>query len=126
VPVGWEYRGDVLTLVFAGVVERREIEAAFAAAFSDPRCVPGMGLLWDARISHTPLSADDIAWRLDLVSSLGDRGLVNRAAVLVNDRWRATLGYFRGEVARWKPPLRLEMFADEGEALAWLETHAGP
>jgi hypothetical protein len=124
VPVRWDFTGPVLALVFTDVVEKEEIEAAFTAALSDPRCALGMGLLWDARLSRTPLSADDIAWRLQFVSRLVERGLVKRTAVLVTDQWRATLGYFQAEADRWKPPFRLQMFVDEDEALAWLQAQA--
>jgi hypothetical protein len=84
-----------------------------------------MGLLWDGRTSQTPLSADDLSWRFELVSSLAERALVSRAAVLVTEAWRATLDYFRSEAARIVPGLRLEMFVDEAEALAWLEAGTG-
>ena len=123
-PVQWEIRGVVVTLAFSGIVEREEIERALAAALADPEARPRMGLLWDARLSQTPLSADDLSWRLDLVSSLAARGLVGRAAVLVTERWRATLDYFHAEVGRWVPAFRLAMFVDEAEALAWLEADA--
>lgn len=113
-------RGFVLRLVFTGLVERHEIEDALAAALADPRSTGGLGLLWDARDSQTPLSAEDIAWRLQLVSSLAGRGVVRRSAVLLTESWRATLGYFRAEASRFRPGFRLEMFTDECEAVAWL------
>ena len=75
-PVEWELRGGVLILIFSGMVEREEIEGALAAALSDPRSRPRLGLLWDGRSSQTPLSADDLDWRFGLVSSLAERGLV--------------------------------------------------
>ncbi len=124
-PVRWELRGSVLILVFSDIVERAEIEGALAAAFSDPRFTPGMGLLWDARSSQTLLSSDDVTWRLDLVSALAKRGLVNRAAVVVTEQWRATLDYFRAVADRMAPGFRLAMFVDEPEALAWLEADTG-
>jgi hypothetical protein len=120
VPVEWEIRGAALVLVFSGIVERPEIEAALAAALADTRAGSRMGLLWDGRASQTPLSADDLGWRFELVSALAARGRVGRAAVLVTDTWRATLDYFHGEAARLAPGLPLEMFVDEAEALAWL------
>ncbi len=123
-PVEWELRGAVLVLVFSGLVEREEIGGALAAALSDPRTRPRMGLLWDGRSSQTPLSADDLSWRFELVSSLAHRGLVDRAAVLVTEGWRATLDYFRREAARIAPGFELEMFVDEAEAVAWLEAGA--
>ena len=124
-PVRWEFRGSVLILVFSDIVERAEIEGALAAALLDPRFTLGMGLLWDARSSQTPLSADDVSWRLDFVSALAERGLVNRAAVVVTERWRATLDYFRAVADRMAPGFRLAMFVEEAEALAWLEADAG-
>ena len=120
-PVQWEIRDSVLTLVFTGIVERVEIETALKAALSDPRAGLRMGLLWDARQSETPLSADDVRWRLDLGSALAERGLVDRVALLVSERWSATLDYFRTETDRWVPAFRLAMFVNEAEARAWLE-----
>jgi len=124
-PIWWEIRGTVLILAFSGIVEREEIEGALAAALADPRAGIRMGLLWDARLSQTPLSADDVSWRLDLASSLAERGLVDRAAVLVTEQWRATLDYFRAEADRMAPGFHLAMFVDDAEALAWLERDAG-
>ena len=125
-PVRWELRGSVLILVFSDIVERNgEIEGALTAALSDPRFILGMGLLWDARSSLTPLSSDDVTWRLDLVSALAKRGVVNRAAVVVTEHWRATLDYFRAVADRMAPGFRLAMFVDEAEARAWLEADTG-
>jgi hypothetical protein len=123
-PVDWELRGFVLRLIFIGLVERQEIEEALAAALADPRTPDGLGLLWDARLSPTPLSTEDIHWRLDLVSSLVARGVVRRAAVLVSERWRVTLDYFRSESSRLKPGFDLGMFTDEPEAVAWASAGA--
>lgn len=122
VPVEWELRGFVLRLIFTGLVERREIEDALAAALADPRSAHGLGLLWDARDSQTPLSTEDLHWRMDLVAGLAARGVVRRGAVLVSERWRATLEYFRAEAARLRPGFRLEMFTDESDAVAWLSS----
>lgn len=124
-PVQWELRGTVLTLAFSGIAEKVEIEAALAAALSDTRFRPRVGLLWDGRLSQTPLSTEDLGWRFDLVSSLAERGLVDRAAVLVTEQWRATLDYFRGEVDRMVPGVPLAIFVDEAEALAWLKADPG-
>ena len=120
-PVGWEIRGVILRLSFVGVVEKEEIERAIAEALSDPRAHRGMRLLWDARRSATPVSADDIAWRLELVSRFADQGLFTRAALLFGDTHRATAAIFEPEMSR--SPLRLPgaTFTDEAEALAWLE-----
>jgi hypothetical protein len=115
----------MLVLAFSGVVERSEIEDALSAVLSDPRAGRRSGLLWDARLSQTPLSSDDLSWRLDLVSSLAKRGVVGRAAVLLNEQWRATLDYFRAEAGRWAPAFPLAMFVDEAEALAWLYVDTG-
>ena len=124
-PVEWELRSRVLILLFSGIVERDEIEAAFAAALADPRAREGgLGLLWDGRASQTPLSTDDLSWRFALVSALAERGVVRRAAVLVTEHWRATLDYFRAEAERLATGLRVEMFTDEAEALAWLGSDA--
>jgi hypothetical protein len=125
VPVEWELRGLVLRLVFTGLVERHEIEEALAGALADPRFVRGLGLLWDGRDSQTPLSTEDLRWRFDLVAGLAARGVVRRAAVLLTERWRATLDYLRSEVSRMRPGFLLETFTDEGEAVAWLTAGEG-
>jgi hypothetical protein len=124
VPVGWEYRGAVLVLSFTGVVEREDIEGALDGALSDPRCRPALGLLWDARRSETPVSADDIAWRFDLVSSLADRGLVSRAALLVSSDWSLMFEHFRFDMQRAFHNLQVDAFTDDAAALAWLERGA--
>jgi len=128
VPVEWEVRGFVLRLIFTGLVERREIEEALATALADPRSAGGLGLLWDARQSQTPLSTEDLHWRLSVVGALAERGVVRRAAVLLSERWRATLAYFRSEASRISPGFRLEVFTDESEAVTWLTagTPGGP
>ena len=123
-PVQWELRGALLILVFSGVVEKEEIERALAVALSDSRCRPGMRLLWDARSSQTPVSAEDLSWRFELVSALAERGSVCRVALLVTERWRATLDYLRVEAPRVMPGLPAGVFTDEAEALAWLEAGA--
>jgi hypothetical protein len=118
--VDWELRGFVLRLIFTGMVERPEIEQALATALADPRTPDGLGLLWDARQSQTPLSTEDIRWRLELVGALAARGVVRRAAILVSERWRVTLDYFHSESPRLDPGFRLAMFTDEGEAVSWV------
>jgi hypothetical protein len=126
VPVEWELRGRVLRLIFTGLVERHEVEAALARALAEASPVGGLGLLWDARQSQTPLSTDDIHWRLNLVAALAERGVVRRAAVLVSERWQATLDYFRSEASKMRPGFQLEMFADERAAVAWLTAGERP
>ena len=100
-----------------------EVEAALNGAFSDPRFRPGMRLLVDARETTMPVSAAEIERRLDLYSSLPERGLFPRVAFLLrSERWplvSLSHSYF-------KPPLHpgeldLRVFADETEAIGWLE-----
>ncbi len=123
-PVRWEVRGALLVLAFSGVVEKKEIEGALAAAFADPRSQRSMRLLWDARQSETPVSTDDLAWRFALVSSLAERGHIDRVALLLTERWQATLDYLRDEAPRIVPQLPAGVFTDEADALAWLEADA--
>jgi len=74
-----------------------------------------MRLLWDARRSTTPVSADDVGWRIELVSSLADSGLISRAAILFGDGHRTTADILSAELH--KTPLRVAAaaFADEAD-----------
>jgi len=82
-PVTWESRGLVLILSVTGVVTNQEIEQAFAEALAKSPSRSDLRLLWDARASLTPVSSDDMAWRFELVSSLAERSILSRAALLV-------------------------------------------
>ena len=109
-----------MVLTLTGIVEREEIEGALAAALAHPRSRPGLGLMWDARLSQSPLSAEELEWRFALVASLATRGALRRAALLVNEGWRGTLDYSGAEAARMAPGLPVEMHTDQAAALAWL------
>jgi hypothetical protein len=120
-PVTWEFRGSVLWLSIVAVVTNQEIEQAISDALANaPQ--RNLRLLWDARRTQTPLSSADMAWRFDLVSSLVERGLVSRVALLLESRDGVLFELSRLEIPKALPAaLPFEVFADASEALAWLE-----
>lgn len=120
-PVTWKFRETVLMLRVCGVVTNREVESAFAAAVAKPPAPSGLRLLWDARESQTPVSSEDVAWRCQLVSSLGERGVLSRAALLLRPDQQAFLEFGRLELWKALQPVEGATFSDETEALAWLD-----
>ncbi len=80
-----------------------------------------MRLLWDARETQTPLTAEDVEWRCQLVSSLGERGVLSRAALLVRPEQQVFLQLGRLELWKALQPVEGAAFSDEAEALAWLD-----
>ena len=120
-PVTWRFRGTVLWLSVSGVVTNAEIEAAFAEAVAGAPQQRDVRLLWDARATQTPVTAEDVAWRYELVSSLAERGVLSRAALLVRPDQTVFLELGRQELWKALPSLESDTFADEAEALAWLD-----
>jgi hypothetical protein len=120
-PVTWDFRGPVLTLSISGAVTNREIEHAIDAALANAPSRSGMRLLWDARATEGPLSSDDVAWRIEAVASLGERGVLCRAGLLGRIDQRASLAIWGKEGPRALRALAFRLFTDEAEARAWLE-----
>jgi hypothetical protein len=121
VPLVWEFRGTLLAVAESGVVANEEVERVFVGeALSDARSGHGTRLLWDARGSQTPLSADEIGWRIDTLSGLGERGVLSRVALLVRAEQRATVALGRSEVPKALAGLQFDTFTEESEAVAWL------
>jgi len=120
-PVAWRFRGTILWLSVSGVVTNAEIEAAFAEAVAGAPSQRDLRLLWDARETQTPVTADDVAWRYELISSLAARGVLSRAALLVRPDQTVFLELGRQELWKALPALESDAFADETEALAWLD-----
>ena len=119
-PVAWEYRGTILALSVSGVVTNAEIEAAFTEALANRPRPSGLQLLWDARGTQTPLTTEDVAWRWRLVSSLGQKGVLSRAALLVRPDQPNLLELGRQELWKALSSLEGDTFSDEAQALAWL------
>ena len=119
-PVAWEFRGSVLWLSIIAIVTNQEIEQAISDALANAPYRSDLRLLWDARRTQTPLSSTDMAWRFDLVSSLAERGLVSRAALLLVSQDRALFELSRLEIPKALAALPCEVFADASQALAWL------
>jgi len=121
-PVECEIRGAVLALAVIGVVRNEEIERALGGALADPQCRPVMRLLWDGRRSQTPVSRDDIEWRIDLVQALALRGRLSRVALLGRVDQRLTIDLGRKAVAaNLLSAVSAGVFTDESDAIAWLE-----
>ena len=121
-PVTWSFRGLVCSVAVVGVVNNEEIERAFAEAMASAPSRAGLRLLWDATASLTPVSSDDMAWRFELVSSLAERGILVRAALLVHKEHRLILELFQAQLQQGLPSIPSRVFTDVTEALAWLET----
>lgn len=120
-PVTWDFRGLVIVLSVIDVVTNQEVERAFAEAVANAPSKTGLRLLWDASASLTPVSSDDIAWRFELVSSLAERGVLFRAALLVRREHRLILELFRTQMQKAMPSVQSEVFTEAAEALVWLE-----
>jgi hypothetical protein len=120
-PVTWKFREAILMLRVCGVVTNREVESAFAAALANAPSQSGLRLLWDARESQTPVSSEDVEWRCRLVSSLGERGVLSRAALLLRPDQQAFLEFGRLQLWEALQPVEGATFSDEAEALAWLD-----
>ena len=120
-PVTWDFRGAVLTLSISGVATNPEIEQAIDAALANAPSERGLRLLWDARATEGPLSSDDLAWRIEAVASLGERGVLCRGALLARVEQRASLAIWAKEGPKALRTLEFRLFTDETEARAWLE-----
>jgi len=120
-PVTWGFRGLVLTVSVIGVVTNDEIERAFDEALSNAPSRRDLRLLWDARASLTPVSSEDMAWRFNLVSSLSERGILSRAALVAQNEHLALLTLARAQLQQALPALQSEVFTEPPEALAWLQ-----
>lgn len=120
-PLVWEFRSSVLAVTERGAVDNAEIDRVFVGeALKDARSGLGTRLLWDACGSESALTAEDMAWRLDLLSSLGARGLVSRVALLVRAGQHTTIALGRSEVPKALTSLPFSVFTEEAEAMAWL------
>jgi hypothetical protein len=121
-PVTWSIRGLVFVLSVVDVVSNQEIEQAFADAVASAPRARGLRLLWDASASLTPVSSSDIAWRFELVSSLAERGILVRVALLVRNEQRLILDLFRAQLQQAIPSIHSGVFTESAEALTWLES----
>ena len=75
-------------------------------------------MLWDARLSLTPLTAEDVAWRSRVLAELADRKLIARVALLLDAHQSLTVAAARRRPEI--PGLAFGVFTDELEATAWL------
>jgi len=120
-PAQCQLRGELLTLSVVGLVDNAEIERALTEGVASAGPGAQLHLLWDARRSVTLLSADDVAFRMGLVASLANRGIVARCAIL-GDRahQQAIIDLLRKELPQALPQLPVRVFVDQAEALEWL------
>jgi SpoIIAA-like len=120
-PAQCQLRGELLTLSVVGLVDNAEIERALTEGVASAEPGARLHLLWDARRSVTLLSAADVAFRMGLVASLADRGIVARCAVLGDAaHQQAIIDLLRKEMPRALPQLPVRVFVDQAEALEWL------
>lgn len=104
-----------------GVVHNPEIERTILGeALLDPRAGSGTRVLWDARRETTPLSPDDFEWSMNIMSSLAQRGVVSRFALLLRVQQQDSIALAQSEMPELVHPLQFEVFSDEEQALAWL------
>ena len=121
-PATWSFDGPVLTLSVIGVVTNEEIEQAFDEAVTSRRNESNLRLLWDARALQTPLSSADMAWRFELVSSLAERRILSRVAVLIRSERAHVFELARAQIPKALPAIQSAVFTERTEALAWLES----
>lgn len=119
-PVAWSLRDSLLTLSVSGLVTDEEIDRAIDEALADAPSARGLRLLWDARQAQAPVTSDEIAWRINRVSSLAERGVLARAALLLDSRHQLILEAARQHMAKAVPAMPLRVFSDASEAAAWL------
>ena len=118
--VTWEYRGELL-VTESGVTTNAELEHAFLHdALSDPRARPALRVLWDARGSERPVSGEDVAWRIYVLRSLAERGLLSSLALLVRGGHIGLTADHGRQMAMEVQPLRFDAFNEESEAFGWL------
>jgi hypothetical protein len=116
----WHFRGAILVVVENGVTSNDELEQAFVReALAEPRAKPGQAVLWDSRLSVTPITAEDVEWRSRMLWELAERGRIARLALLLAPRQNMTAATLRQRRIAI-PGLRFEVFADEADAVAWL------
>ena len=121
-PIAWEFRGPILVVTLTGAVHNPEIERVILGeAFSGVQAGAGIQVLWDARGALTPLSPEEMEWRTETMSSLAQRGMVSRFALLMRVEWQDTIALARSEsMLKAMHPLQFAVFTEEEEALAWL------
>jgi hypothetical protein len=116
----WQFRGELLVVIEDGVTSNDELERAFVReALADPRANPGLAVLWDSRLSVTPIAAEDVEWRSRMLWELAEHNRVARLALLLAPRQGLTAATLRQRRTAI-PGLQLEVFSDETEAVAWL------
>jgi hypothetical protein len=88
----------------------------------DPWSGLGARVVWDSRTSESPLSADDVEWRLNYLRTLAQQGRLERIAPLAREDQRTAMELVRSEVPKVVRPLEVAVSTDEGQALSWLGT----
>ena len=120
-PAQCQLRGELLTISVIGLVDNAELERALTEGVASAGPGAELHLLWDARRSETLLSAADVVFRMGLVASLADRGIVARCAVLGDGaNQQAIIDLLRKEMPKALPQLPVRVFVDQAEALEWL------
>jgi hypothetical protein len=109
-----------LVVTETGVTSNDELERAFVReALADPRARPGLSVLWDARRSVTPMTAEDVEWRSSILSELAQQGDLARFALLLGPDQGLTAVAARQRRTEIVS-LQFAVFDNESEAAAWL------
>src|SRR5262245_59574499 len=83
-PASWEYRDALLVVIETGITSNDELERVLIReALADSRATLGLTVLWDARRSVTPMTAEDVEWRSTVLSQLAQEGRLARFALLL-------------------------------------------
>jgi hypothetical protein len=117
-PVTWRFQHSVLILGFIGNYDFADVRAAVDEAFADAAFRPGTSLLMDARSSLIYLSTDEAVRRARWFTSLRDRGVSSRWALLLRpyplQMLETAVACFR-EVG-----VDAQVFSDPDAAMEWL------
>jgi len=121
-PLSWRFRGAVLMVTESGLISNDEIERVILRdALSSPPGRDAARVLWDARPSESPLTADDVDWRGQVMRLLGEHGHLSRFALVVRPEQRLTLEIGRTQLPKAVSPLAFGVFTEQQDALRWLE-----
>ena len=120
-PLRYSFEGPRLSFEFEGGTPAHDVYSEFHRAFSDPKC-PASALLLVDLTRSTSLSSREP----EMVKMLTEYVLQhpkrpgNRMAIVLTSSELARLDPYLATV-RTGSPVKLKMFDDRSEALAWLE-----
>jgi len=113
------------TIVATGVVSGPEFCRTLEALYADARFKPGMGELWDLRLAHADVSAEDV----QAIVAMGQRGTgirgTGRTAIVAPQDFE--FGMARLLQVHAEPlPVEVQVFKAYEQAVEWLSDLSGP